>query len=303
MAITFKQLQVFVAVAQRGNVTQAAHRIALSQPATSQALAELEEQISLKLFDRVGKKLVLNDDGRKLYPKAMALLDGARDFELRDESVNLRIGASSTIGNYVLPGLIGTFIAQAPGSHLELSVGNTRDVIEAIRNFQVDFGFVEGQCLDPVIETAIWRQDELVVFSAPQHPLARKKRLSATDLARARWVLRERGSGTREVLEHVLGQHLNLAQPVLELGNSEAIKQVVTSGLGISCLSREVVGDSLGSKRLVALPTPFLTLTRPLLALRHRQKYVTDGMRRFLRWCDADVFGITAADSPAGNQS
>ena len=302
MAITLKQLQVFVAVAQTGNVTQAAGHIALSQPATSQALAELEDQINLKLFDRIGKKLVLNDDGRKLYPKALALLDGARDFEQRDETVNLRIGASTTIGNYVLPGLIGNFIARSPGSHLELSVGNTRDVIEAIHNFQVDFGFVEGQCLDPAIETAIWRQDELVVFSAPDHPLAQKQNLTATDLASARWVLRERGSGTREVLEHLLGQHVTLAQPVLDLGNSEAIKRVVTSGVGISCLSREVVGEALRSKRLVELPTPFLTLTRPLFVLRHRQKYMSDGMRRFLRWCGADG-SVTQTSGEAAHQS
>lgn len=296
MAITLKQLQVFVAVAETGNVTQAAGRIALSQPATSQALAELEEQIALKLFDRIGRKLVLNDDGRRLYPKASALLAAARDFEQRDDSVHLRIGASSTIGNYVLPGLIGHFIQQAPASRLELNVGNTRDVIDAVRNFQVDFGFVEGQCLDPDIETAIWRQDQLVVFCAPQHPLARRQTLDAADLARARWILRERGSGTREVFEHLLGEHLTPQQPVLELGNSEAIKQVVMSGVGVSCLSREVVRQSLESRQLAELSTPFLALSRPLLVLCHRQKYITDGMRRFLRFCGADLFASKHGD-------
>src|SRR5690606_17098291 len=131
-----------------------------------------------RLFDRVGRRLALNDAGRRLYPKAAELVERAKELEQllipERPAADLRLGASSTIGNYVLPGLMAAFLADTPGSRFRLEVGNTRGVMEAVRRFEIDLGFVEGPCLDPDIGTIAWRTDELAICAAPDHPLARQ---------------------------------------------------------------------------------------------------------------------------------
>lgn len=291
--ITLRQLQVFVAVVQDGNVTRAATRIAMSQSAASQSLGELEEQLGLHLFDRHSRRLVLNEDGRRLYPKAVAILESAEEFEqLADNSqgsVHLTVAASSTIGNYLLPGFIGGFLGAVPGSRIDLSVGNTADVVDAVRDLRVDLGFVEGTCSDPDIHTLFWREDHLAVFCSPQHPLALRRKLRSEDLRRVVWVVREHGSGTREAVEQSLARARIDMTEVMEFGHSEAIKQLVANGTGISCLSRFALENDLASGRLHALSTPFLRLDRSLFVLWWRHKHIGGGLRRFLDWCRVDV--------------
>ncbi len=291
--VTLRQLRVFVAVAQDGNVTRAAARIAISQSAASQSLAELEQELGLQLFDRQSRRLLLNEDGRRLYPKAVAILDSTDEFEQlaqnRQGSVHLRAAASSTIGNYLLPQFIGGFLQAVPGSRIDLSVGNTADVVEAVRDLRVELGFVEGTCSDPEIHTLFWRQDHLTVFCSPQHPLALRRRLRPEELRRFIWVMREHGSGTREAVEQSLARAKIDMTEVIERGHSEAIKQLVAGGTGISCLSRLALENDLASGRLHALPTSFLKLKRPLFVLWRRDKFLGSGIRRFLDWCDVDI--------------
>lgn len=292
MRITLKQLEVFIAVAQAGNVTRASEGLSITQSATSMALADFENQLGRKLFDRIGKRLQLNDAGRLLLPKALDAIARVADIEHlagRDSAMigPLRIGASLTIGNYLMPGLIGSFMKTHPGARLTLEVGNTRHVIEAIRQFQVDLGFIEGFCHEPEIEVLPWGQDELVIFAAPGHPLAQRKRLNEDDLAGADWILREPGSGTREVFDNaVLGRipHIRL---LLEFSHTEAIKQAVASGIGIGCASRRSLEDAFLTGSVVPLPTPFLDLKRELYVLIHRQKFRTQGLDLFLQHCRA----------------
>src|SRR5690625_4029694 len=145
---TLRQIEVFVAVVRQDGVTRAAASMGLTQAAASMALADLERQLDTRLFDRVGRRLALNADGRSLYPKAVELIERAQELEgfLQPERqrIDLHLGASSTVGNYVLPRLVGEFLADAPQSRLRLEVTNTKGVMDAVRRFQIDIGFVEG---------------------------------------------------------------------------------------------------------------------------------------------------------------
>ncbi|VEI20339.1 CysJI operon transcriptional activator [Serratia plymuthica] len=286
MHITLRQLEVFTEVLKSGSTTQASVVLALSQSAVSAALADLEGQLSVQLFDRVGKRLVINEHGRLLYPKALALLEQAGEIEqlFRHDGGALRIAASSTIGNYMLPEMIARYRHDFPAMPLELNVGNSQDVIGAVADFRVDLGLIEGPCHMPALVTQPWLEDELVVFAAPENPLARQP-LTLELLANAPWILRERGSGTREVLDHLLLAHLPHFQLVMELGNSEAIKHAVRHGIGISCLSRRVIEEQLASGVLVELKIPLPPLMRTLYLIHHRQKHISNALQRFLSYC------------------
>lgn len=286
MHITLRQLEVFTEVLKSGSTTQASVVLSLSQSAVSAALADLEGQLGVQLFDRVGKRLVINEHGRLLYPKALALLEQAGEIErlFNQDNGSLRIAASSTIGNYMLPAMIASYRLDFPQTPLELNVGNSQDVITAVADFRVDLGLIEGPCHMPELVTQPWLDDELVVFAASGSPITQQP-VTLESLARAPWILRERGSGTREVLDHLLLAKLTDFHLVMELGNSEAIKHAVRHGIGISCLSRRVIAEQLATGSLVELVLPIAPLIRTLYLIHHRQKHISNALQRFLSYC------------------
>lgn len=291
MRLTLRQLEVFTAVCRTGGVTAAANRIALSQSAASQALAELESALDGPLFDRAGRRLLLNERGRALLPRADELLERAAEIEsaLRGPRGGgeplVRLSASLTVGSYLLPPLIGAHLARERNARVELRVENTGAVIAAVAAYQVDAGFIEGPSEHPDLLVLPWRQDELRVIAPPRHPLLRKRRLDPADLVGADWVLRERGSGTREVFDRATESRGLSIRARLELGHTEAVMRAVMAGAGLGCLSRFVVEDALRRGELVALRTPFLDLRRPLHAVLHRAKFLGPGLRAVLEAC------------------
>ncbi|WP_054179206.1 DNA-binding transcriptional regulator YeiE [Trabulsiella odontotermitis] len=287
MHITLRQLDVFAEVLKSGSTTQASQMLALSQSAVSAALTDLEGQLGVQLFDRVGKRLVVNEHGRLLYPRALALLEQATEIEqlFREGNGDIRVAASSTIGNYILPEVIARYRRDFPDLPLELIVGNSQDVINAVADFRVDIGLIEGPCHAAEIVAEPWLEDELVVFAAPDSPLLEGK-VTLARLASAPWILREKGSGTRELVDYLLLSHLPEFHLGMELGNSEAIKHAVRHGLGISCLSRRVIAEQLENGTLKELSVPLPRLTRTLWRIHHRQKHISNALNRFLRYCD-----------------
>lgn len=286
MHITLRQIEVFTEVLKSGSTTQASQVLALSQSAVSAALADLENQLGVKLFDRVGKRLALNEHGRLLYPRAVGLLEQAGEIEqlFKEDNGAIRLFASSTIGNYLLPGMIAAYRRDFPMLPLELSVGNSQDAINAVADFRVDIGLIEGPCHEPDIVSEAWLEDELVVFAAPDADILQQP-ISLESLAAAPWILRERGSGTREIVDYLLLSHLPQFQLGMELGNSEAIKHAVRHGMGISCLSRRVISDLLEAGTLVEVAVPLPRLTRTLYRIHHRQKHLSKALNRFLSYC------------------
>ncbi len=292
MRITLRQLDIFRAIALTGSTAAAAQSVPLSQSATSTALGELEHNLNALLFDRVGKRLLLNDNGRALLPMALAVLDGARNVEMAFASgdhrltVNLRLFASTTLGNYILPKLLSQFRQLVPTATLDVRIGNTLDVVTAVNEFSADLGFIEGPCHQPDISIIPWFEDELIIVAAPTHSLAKAK-LTIKQLRQAPWLLREPGSGTREAVELALLPYLQNIQPAMTLGSSEAIKNLVAEGLGVSCLSRAVVHDLLSARRLSVLNTALPRLFRRTSIIHHRSKLLSEPLQRFMRHCES----------------
>lgn len=285
LRLSLRELEVFVAVIEHGTVTAAAEQVALTQSAASQALAALEAALAATLFDRVGRRLVLNEHGRLLLPRARAMLDAAQDMQRlfdTQAAMHVRLAASSTIANYLLPEQIARFQLQQTQARVELLVANTTDVVDAVAGCKVDMGFIEGPCHHPDILVEPWQDDTLVVFAAAGHPLAQGA-LSLSQLAQAQWVLRESGSGTREEVERLLLPHVGGFAQVIEMGHSEAIKRAVAAGLGVSCLSLHVVRELLASGQVVALRAPLPALSRTLYRIHHKDKSQTRGMLAFNR--------------------
>jgi DNA-binding transcriptional LysR family regulator len=294
LRLSLRQLEVFAAIAHTGSTRVAAGRVARSQSAASAALAELESALGEQLFDRVGRRLVLNENGRALLPGAVALLGQAAELQSLfsgEHAAPLRVAASLTIGEYLLPGLMAQWKLAHPHSAVHLAIGNTSEVIAAVAALEADVGFIEGPQTHADLRVRRWVSDELVVVAAPGHPLAAAKaaRASARQLADASWILREHGSGTRQASDRWLIEHLGSLNIGFELGSTEAIKQVVAAGTGLGCLSRHAVAQALADGHLVALRTRLPAARRRLATVVHRDKQLGVTTHDFLRHCQAQA--------------
>lgn len=304
MRYTFRQLEIFVAISRTGSVSRACELLALSQSAASTALIELEKQFEVQLFDRVGKALRINETGQQLLPRAVELLDRAREIEQmlqgQQNVGHLKIGATLTVGNYLATLLVAKFLQQNPESRIQLQVHNTRTIVEKIANHTLDLGMIEGECNHPDIEVVPWIADELVIFASPDYPLVRNikvpARIDRAVLLQQPWIVREKGSGTRETFDRAFQQDYSRLNIALELEHTEAIKRAVESGLGIGCISRLALKDAFRRGSLVPIACESLQFGRNFYFLWHRQKYQTAGMRQFLALCQAFTAGISRSD-------
>ena len=266
--MTLEQLRIFVAVAEREHLTQGARALNLTQSAVSSAVATLEARYATRLFDRIGRRIVLTEAGRLFLVQARAVL--------------ARAAASQTVANYWLPPLIQRFRQDHPGITVSLAIANTETVSAAIRDGEADLGFIEGEVDDPALAMTAVAEDELVIVVPAGHGWARA-RPPASELRRGAWVLREPGSGTRAMFEAAL-PGLGLASGdlaiALELPSNEAICAAVAAGAGATAISRLVAANAIAAGRLatVDLPLP----KRRFLALRHKERYLAKAAAAFL---------------------
>lgn len=290
LRFSLRQLEVFVATARAGSTRSAAERVARSQSAASAAIAELEQTLGATLFDRVRRRLVLNENGRALLPVAASLLDHAAEVEHLfggAHAAPLRVAASLTIGEVLLPPVLARWKRAHPNSPVHIAVGNSSKVLEAVAAFDVDVGFIEGPQTHPDLHVRPWLSDEVVVVAAPGHPLAGVPRVGAAQLRALRWAVREPGSGTREASDRWLLDHLGSIEIDFELGSTEALKRVVAAGAAVGCLSRLAVASSLADGSLVELRTALPTLHRRLAIVVHKQRQLGRAADEFLRDCAA----------------
>jgi len=282
ISITLRQIEIFLAVSRTMSMSKAAEELNLTQSAVSMAINELEKYISGRLFDRSGKKLFLNGKGRTLIPKAVAVYDMAKEIDTSKWHESIKISASSTIGNYIMPSKLGKYIKKHPKIPVSLSVKNTDEVVNEILNFQADVGFIEGPCTNSQIDIEFFAKDRLFVFSASSSPLAHEKNVTVEKLMGYRWILREKGSGTREVVEKALSDISARLNVYMELGHSEAIKNAVLADIGISCLSEVVLENYIASDLLKTVDTSLNPVTRDLYIIMHKDKYISDSLQNFL---------------------
>ncbi len=290
MKYSFRQLEVFLAAARSQNITRAAETLAMSQSAASSALKELEAQFDIQLFDRVGKRLQLNELGRLYRPQVEALLAQSQELERglskHTEVGALKVGATLTIGNYLAVGVMAEYMQTQSRAKVSLEVANTRTIAQRVSDFELDIGLIEGELQSSELEVIPWRSDELEVFCSPDHPLAEGPALKDDDLRAATWIMREQGSGTRQTFErgmHGLLPDLNI---LLELEHTEAIKRAVEARLGIGCLSQVCLADAFKRGSLVPLKVPeHRNFDRQFYFILHKQKYRSAGIDRWMELC------------------
>ena len=289
MRYSLRQLEVFLATARYENITRAAAALAMSQTAASGSLRELESHFNVKLFDRRGKRLQLSELGQQLRPQAENLLEQARALEhaLAGEDVigRLHVGATLTIGNYIAVGMIADFHRLHPQADIVLRVANTEAIAEQVARFELDMALIEGELQHPDLDIVHWRPDELVVFAAPDHPLAGKGALTDADLLTLPWIVREHGSGTRQTFDRAMHGILTDLHIAMELQHTEAIKRAVEAGLGVGCLSRVCLVEAFKRGSLVPLAVPGRDFRREWFLITHREKFHSAGLRAWLALC------------------
>lgn len=287
--LTLRQFEVFLAVARAGSFRRAADTLHLSQPALSQHVKELEEELGARLFDRLGRTVVLTEAGRLLEEHALRLfatLDGARDAigELLGlKRGSLLIGGSTTPGIYVLPGVMAAFQARYPGIRVALRIANSRVIEERVRANELDLGVVGGHVLGPGERClTAGLLDELVLVVPPAHPWAGRGSVRPEQLADERLLMREEGSATRQVTERTLQQAGVKFRMAMELDHTEAIKQAVMAGLGVAFVSVHAVKGELAAGRLRVLRLRGLPIRRHFHVIHHEARALAPAARAFV---------------------
>jgi DNA-binding transcriptional LysR family regulator len=289
--MTLEQLRIFIAVAEKQHVTQAARELNLTQSATSAAIAALETRYDVKLFDRIGRGIALTQTGRDFLVEARAVLARTRAATqvLNDlaglKRGSLTIAASQTVANYWLPGRIQTFHTAHPGIELRLSMANTEQVARAVHEGSADLGFVEGDVDDASLAISEVGGDSLVVVVGMKHPWVGRTKITPKDLLATAWVLREHGSGTRSMFEAALRKYslrFSDLRVALELPSNEAVRAALESGECATAISDLVVAQSLAARTLhrVKIDLP----RRTFYVLRHKQRYASHVEKALIKW-------------------
>ena len=278
--MTFEQLVVFVAVAEREHLTQAADAIHLTPSAVSAAIKSLEGYYGVELFHRVGRRIELTSTGKTFLVEAKAMLARVRAAELMLSELgglqrgNLGVAASQTIASYWLPPVLVGFRSNYPGIQIDLTLGNTRTVAEAVLDGRAEVGFVEGEIEAAALSSVIISEDALMIVVSANHPWSKASSLSVDELVRgSSWVMREEGSGTRSEFENALkrlGGAPSELDVVLTLPSNEAVLSAVRAGHSAAAVSHAAAGIYLQEGILVQ--APFELPTREFRLLRHKQR-------------------------------
>ncbi|MEV0221469.1 LysR family transcriptional regulator [Streptomyces sp. NPDC050704] len=264
-------LELLLAVARLGSLGRAAREVGITQPAASSRIRSMERQLGVALVDRSPRGSRLTDAGALVTDWARRVVEAAEAFDagaqaLRDRrDSRLRVAASMTIAEYLLPGWLIALRAQRPDTAVSLLAGNSTVVAERVLGGEADLGFVEGVSVPAGLDSVVIARDRLIVVTAPGHRWARRRRaLEGGELASTPLILREEGSGTRQVLDAALG---GLARPLIELSSTTAVKASAASGAGPAVLSELALGEELSARRLVEIPLEGVHLSRELRAV------------------------------------
>jgi DNA-binding transcriptional LysR family regulator len=291
--MTLEQLRIFIAVAEHQHVTRAASELNLTQSATSAAIAALEQRYGIKLFDRVGRGIVLTRTGRDFLEHARDVVSRAKAAAqvLNDlaglQRGSLSLAASQTVANYWLPARLQAFRRAHPGIELHVTIANTEQVAQAVREGNADLGFIEGDIDDPLLSIRKVDGDQLIVVVGVNHPWVRQSRITPKNLPTTEWVLREQGSGTRSMFEAAMkkfGIKFSDLRIALELPSNEAVRAAVEAGDCATAISDLVAMHSLaaGTLHRVKIDLP----KRSFFVLRHKERYESIAEKALLKAFD-----------------
>ena len=300
-----RRLQVFHAVARHLSFTKAAEAVCMTQPAVTFQIRQLEEHFNTRLFDRAQGRIALTPAGQVAFQYAERILALSAELESRmreltgQEAGPLLVGASTTIAEYLLPGVLGEFKAKHPGVVPRLFVGNSEAVQARVAGRSLDLGFIEGDSRLPSLASDACCEDELQVVCAPSHVLARHEVIAPRALTEHAYISREPGSGTREVIDHFLvkvGLGPDPLQVVMEASSPEALKGLVATGLGFTIMSRATVAKEVRLGELVAIPL-MPRLIRNLSVVYPRERIHSRLVNAFMAFARERLATIGATDA------
>ncbi len=283
-----RDLEVFLSVAKHLSFTRAGEEVHLSQPSVSVRMRQLEKGLGVKLFEQVGKRVVLTEAGRLLEPCARRVVVAMEDAqhvigEYRGlKRGSLRIGASTTPGMYLVPKIIARFKHRYPGIKIHLAINDTRSIEQNVIGHEFDFGFVGGHLISGDLEILPWLTDEIVLVVPPGHALARKKQVKLRDLSREQFIFREHGSATQAAVGAKLQTAGFQVETVMEMGNPEALKQAIQSGLGVAFLSKFAIETELKAKTLTAVKVRDFDVRRELKIVYRKDKHLHRAAKAFI---------------------
>jgi len=302
--VTIHQLELFLVAAKLGNFSRAAERMTISQPAFSAQIIKLEKILGSPLFERVGRRIELTEAGRVFQGYSESIISSLREGkqavdDMREHVVGtLRIGASTTIANYIMPDYLRAFRKSYPACNVHMMVSNTYQVEQALLRNEIDMGLVEGPVThSQQISIHLFRQDELVVVFSGVHRWRKRRKIGISDLQDEPLIIRERGSGTRNVFMEAMSKAnapLNIA---MELGNTEAIKRSVEAGIGVSVISKSAVERELKEKTLFMARIDGYPIERILSVIMVRNKYISNPLKAFMDLID--LMGDSSLSPPS----
>ena len=287
--MTIRHLRIFITVADLGSMTAAAKSLYISQPTVSQAITELETHYGIKLFERLSKRLFITQNGSRLLSYARHITSLMNEMEQviknSEEIGSMTIGASLTIGECLLPALISTFSKKHPNFQVNAIIKNTLDIENLVALNIVDLAVVEGVVHSTDIITEPFENDELALVCGKEHPFYNVKTVSPSELANINFIVREKGSGTRELFENAMSANEIQWRPSWECSGSDIIKSAALNGIGVAVISRRLVQHELKKGLLHAFQIDGLELKRKFSIAYHKNKYLTESMQAFMSLC------------------
>jgi len=289
MPMNINHLAIFHAVAEEAGMSREAERLCISQPAVSKQIKDLEAALGVMLFDRLPRGIRLTQAGEVLAGHARRLFAVEANAERAIAELKglvqgrLTVGASLTIGDYLLPQILGAYRKKHPGIELRLEIANTHVIQQKLRENALDVGLTEGFAEDGDLEAEVFGEDTLAAVVPPGHPLLQENTVPAARFCAEPFLMREPGSGTREVVERALAQRGIVVQPAMSLGSTEAIKRGVASGLGVAIVSKLALELEFSAGLLCPLALSDLTITRPLHLVRLRGKSEGAAVQAFVK--------------------
>ncbi|MGE5626602.1 MAG: LysR family transcriptional regulator [Solirubrobacterales bacterium] len=287
--MTFRHLKIFVTVADCKTMTEASKQLFIAQPTVSQAIAELEKYYNIKLFERFSKKLYLTSEGSKLLSYARHIIALFNEMELSlkapGESELLRVGASVTIGAELLPKIVNRFTEMCMDIKVNATIKNTTEIENLIIKNDIDFALVEGIVHNSNIVNRPFMDDELTFVCGRNHPLYYSESVTLEELAKYDFVIREEGSGTRELFESVMTSNNMNWKLCWECNGSDSIISASINGIGIGVISKRLVKNELEEGNLKSINVIGADLKRKFGIIYHKNKFLTENMKLFFDLC------------------
>lgn len=294
-SMTLKHLKIFVAVYQYMNVTKAAKELHMAQPSVTRSVQELEMYYGIRLFDRFNHRLYRTVCADELYARAVHILESVQELDNiirnRSELEELHIGGTMTMGSFILPEVISEFHKIRPTVQVSVEVSKSSDIQQGILDNRLDLALIEENVNNEYLEKEYLCTDYMCLIFPKEHPLAKKKRICMNDIAQYPMLLREKGSASRAYLEHVFALHDMEVKPVWESASSQALINAVAQGIGISILPEKLVQRDLLDGRIASGKLQDEELKRKAYLIWHRQKNMSEELKKLKELCKTMVEG------------